>query len=58
MIWQIKKKEISQKHRQMIKSKLLELALSAPALLQKQIAEAVTEIAKCDFWENWKTLLP
>jgi exportin-2 (importin alpha re-exporter) len=49
---------IPQSDRDTIKTHLVNLMCSTPPDVQRQLAEAVTLIAKSDFPEHWPTLLP
>jgi exportin-2 (importin alpha re-exporter) len=50
--------DIVQTDKEAIKSHLVELMCTTPSDIQKQLAEAVTIIAKHDFPKKWDSLLP
>jgi exportin-2 (importin alpha re-exporter) len=49
---------ISQEERNLIKSNLVQLMSTAPALIQSQCSEAISLIADVDFPAKWANLLP
>lgn len=44
--------------RLLIKEKIVTLMLSSPEAVQKQLSDAILQIGKHDFPENWPNLLP
>lgn len=49
---------IDENERQNIKTHLVQLMCSTPSLVKAQISEAISIIAKLDYPEKWKNLLP
>ena len=49
---------IDENERQTVKTHLVQLMCSTPVLIQVQLSESISLIAKTDYYSNWQNLLP